>query len=621
MPVLCHSRVLSAGVLIRQTSGKAGLPWSRCYSARMRPEGWTTVGTVLAMVIAMAFDLVGPDMALVAGLTLLLATGVLVPEEAFSGFSNPAVATIAALFVVAAGVRETGALDFVARRVLGTPKGTPSAQLRVMAPVGVLSGFLNNTPVVAMFVPLIQRWSKQIAQPVSFLLMPLSYAAILGGMCTLIGTSTSLLVAGMYEARVGATLGVFDITPLGVPVFIVGTAYMLLVSSRLLRRGSGVDAMSEDAKEYAIAFRVSAGSPVVGQTIEECLRSLPKLFLFEMERDGELFPAVKPSTKLRADDILVFAGIIVDAAVDLRKKGLVPAGNQLEKLKGRSERTWVEAVVAASGPLNGKTVRESRFRTEYNAAIIAVHREGARVSSKVGDIYLQPGDMLLIEAAPAFVRKYRTDPSFVLVAAVAGSEAPKHEKAWIAGGILAMMVATNASGLFSLLTGSLLAAGMMLVTRCITGPQARAALDLRVLVTVGAAIGLGVAVENSGAATVLSDALVSSLASSGTLVLMAVIFGVTALLSGFVYTATSAALMFPIAAQVAEAANIPLLPMTLLVIIAACSAFSSPIGYAANLMVYGPGGYRYRDFLKVGLPLQILVGAVTLLVLHYGWLT
>ena len=358
----------------------------------------------------------------------------------------------------------------------------------------------------------------------------------------------------------------------------------------------------------------------MGQTIEDSLRALPKLFLFEMERDGVLFPAVPPSTKLKVGDLLVFAGIVIDAAVDLRKMGLVPAADQLAKLSGRSERTWIEAVVSQVGSIVGRTVRESRFRTEYNAAIIAVHRQGERVSSKVGDIVLQPGDVLLIEGAPSFVKRYRTDPNFVLVSEVADSAPPKHDKAGVAGAILVAIVVANAFGFANLLTAALAGAGAMLLTRCIDGAQARRALDLRVLVTVGAAIGIGVAVEKSGAAAVLGGGLVSLLQPYGSIAVTAGIFAVTATLAGFVYTATSAALMFPIAATTAEAMGLPLMPIAILVMIAACSAFSTPIGYAANLMVYGPGGYRYTDFMRVGLPLQILVGIVTVAMLHWLWL-
>lgn len=577
----------------------------------MSQDAWTTVGVVAVMVAVMAANIAGPDLVLVGGLTLLLASGVLDPAEAFVGFANPAVVTIGALFIVAAGVRETGALDFAARRMLGAPTSTATAQLRIMAPVGFLSGFLNNTPVVALMVPLIQRWSTQIRVSPSLLLMPLSYAAILGGTCTLIGTSTNLLVAGMLAARAPSeALGMFDMTPIGLPVLILGTGYVLLFSRRLLEPRHGTRRDAAEAKEYAIAFRVQPGSPVVGQTIDDCLRSLPKLFLFELERNGAVIPAVPPETKLQVDDVLVFAGIVVDAARDLRKMGLVPEADQLAKLSGR--RGWIEAVVAARGPMVGKTVRESRFRTVYNAAILAVHRQGERVSSKVGDIVLQPGDVLLVEGSSSFARANRADSNFVLISAVDDSIPPAHDKAWVAAVILVAMVGVNAAGLMPLLTASLLAAAAVVVTRCISPAGARNALDLKVLVTVGSALGIGFAVDKSGAAQALGENLTALFAPMGVAPLLIAIFAATAILAGLVYTATAAALMFPVAATIAEARGIPLQGVAIVVMFAASTAFSTPIGYAANLMVYGPGGYRYSDFLKLGLPLQILIAIITI---------
>jgi len=588
------------------------------YDRAMGVDGWLTVGVVLAMVVVMALNLAGPDLVLVAGLTVLLASGVLDPSEAFSGFANPAVGTIAALFVVAAGIRETGALDYVARTVLGRPRNVAGAQLRVMLPVGFLSAFMNNTPVVAMFVPMLQRWSKQSRISVSKLLIPLSYAAILGGTCTLIGTSTNLVVAGMAAAKSDPVeLGMFDVAVLGVPALVVGTLYILFASRWLLPARRGVDQDVTDVREYSIAFQVAAGSPVVNETIESTLRSLPKLYLFELERDGQVFPAVSPQTKLKVGDLLRFTGIVVDAAVDLRKMGLVP---EESAITGRPDRGWVEAVVANQSALVGRTVRDARFRTEYDAAILAVHREGERVPAKVGDIVLQPGDLLLLEAEPGFARRHRADPSFMLLSPVADSAPPNHRRAPLAALILVAVVALNAAGVLPLLTAALLGAGALVLTGCLRGYQARRALDLRVLVTVGAALGVGLAVESSGAAEFLGNALVNASAPFGDIALLGSVFAATSVLAGLVYTATAAAVMYPIAAAAIEGAGMPGSAAALLVMHAASTAFSSPIGYAANLMVYGPGGYRYSDFIRMGLPLQVLLGALSVTILWVLWL-
>ena len=578
----------------------------------MSTEGWLTVGTIVAMVLALGRGLGGPDLVLTAGLALLLALGVLTPEDAFLGFANPAVVTIAALFVVAAGVRETGALDLVGRWVLGRPRALAGAQLRVMRPVSSLSAFLNNTPVVAMFVPLVERWARRHGLPASLLLMPLSYAAILGGTCTLIGTSTNLVVAGMVAERHPETLlGMFDVAAAGLPVLVVGTLYVLLASPRVLRGRQPAAVSLGDQRAYTVALRVERGSPVAGQTIEDAgLRSLEGLFLYDVEREGQLLPAPPPTTVLREADILRFAGR-VETVVDLRRLRLVPATDQISKLAGRPERRWVEAVISAQSSLAGVTVREARFRTRFNAAILAVHRQGERVSTKVGDIALEPGDVLLIEAHPSFVRKHAQDPAFALVSPVEGSTPPRHERAPVAALLLLAMVVGNVAGILPLVTAALLAAGAMLVTRCLTGTQARRSLDLQVLVTVGAALGIGRALDASGAAAAVGEALLVTVAPYGPAALLGAIFAATAILAGVAYTSTAAALMYPVAATVAGSPGLSVESAAYVVMLAASTAFSTPVGYAANLMVYGPGGYRFGDFFRLGLPLQVLVGLVT----------
>ncbi|MEO0323829.1 MAG: SLC13 family permease, partial [Myxococcota bacterium] len=523
-------------------------------------------------------------------------------------------------FVVAAGVRETGALDLVARWVLGRPRALAGAQLRVMLPVSSLSAFLNNTPVVAMFVPLVERWARRHGLPASMLLMPLSYAAILGGTCTLIGTSTNLVVAGMVADRHPETvLGMFDVAAAGLPVLVLGTLYVVLAAPRVLRGRQPAALSLGDQRAYTVALRVERGSPVAGQTIEEAgLRSLEGLFLYDVEREGQLLPAPPPTTVLKESDILRFAGR-VETVVDLRRLRLVPATDQISKLAGRPERRWVEAVVAAQSPLAGVTVREARFRTRFNAAILAVHRQGERVSTKVGDIALEPGDVLLIEAHPSFVNKHARDPAFALVSPVEGSAPPRHDRAPVAALLLLAMVVSNVAGLLPLVTAALLAAGAMLVTRCLTGTVARRSLDLQVLVTVGAALGIGRALDTSGAAAAAGEALLLTVAPYGPAALLGAVFAVTALLAGVAYTSTAAALMYPVAATVAEAQGLSVESAAYVVMIAASTAFSTPVGYAANLMVYGPGGYRFGDFLRLGLPLQILVGVLTVTAVRLLW--
>ncbi|MBK7972835.1 MAG: SLC13 family permease [Deltaproteobacteria bacterium] len=587
-------------------------------------QAWVTLATVAGMLFVMVRNLAGPDVTLLGGVVLLLSMGILTSKEAFAGFANEGMLTVGVLFVVAAAMRETGALDFFVRRILGRPRSVIGAQLRLMVPAAGISAFINNTPLVAAMVPIVSDWSKRIGVSASRLMMPLSWATILGGTCSLIGTSTNLVVVGLVQKKDPSIhIPLFEIAWVGIPVAIVGIAYTVLLSKRLLPDRTGSLEALRDPREYTVAMRVEAGSPVVGMTIEEAgLRHLPGLFLVDVERDGDLLPAVGPEVRLKADDQLTFAGV-VESVVDLRKiRGLVPATEQVAKLTDpRPERRLVEAVVASQSPLVGKTPKEIEFRTVYNAAIIAVHRRGERVRGKIGTIELKAGDTLLLDTHPNFLRTRRNDAAFALVAAVEGSAAPRHERAWLAGGVVLAMIVANAAGWISLLLAGLLAAGALLLTRCLTADEAREAVDLRVLVAIAASFGVGAAIEQSGLAKVLGAEIVRLAEPLGTVGILAAVYLATTVLTELVTNNSAAALMFPIAMATAEAAHAPSLkPFYYVVMMAASASFSTPIGYATNLMVLSPGGYRFGDFLRFGVPLQLLLAGVTVVVVYLRWM-
>jgi len=586
-------------------------------------EAWTTLAVTALMVLAMARGWAASDLVLLGGVTVFVTLGIISLREAVAGFANEGMLTVAALLVVAAGVHETGGFDTVLRPVLGRPTSLFVAQLRMMLPVSFVSAFLNNTPIVAMMVPVVTDWSRRSGLVASRLLIPLSYASILGGTCTLVGTSTNLVVYGLArEHDPDIAIAFFDIAWLGLPAAVVGTLYVLLTSRWLLPDRAGAMDMIERPREYTVAMRVTADSPIVGQTIEDAgLRHLPGLFLTEIEREGETMAAVGPRTRLHGEDQLLFVGR-VDSVVDLRKiRGLVPATDQVDKLaEPRPNRRLIEAVVAAESDLLGRSVRDTGFRTRFGAAIVAVHRNGARVGGKVGDIVLSVGDVLLLEAPPAFLRRYRHDASFALVTEVEGSALVRHEKAPVAIALLVAMVAVSALGLMDLLTAALLAGGGMLATRCLRGAQARSALDLHMLLTIASAFGVGAALERSGAAAAVGQLIVGAGEPLGPVGIVAGIYVATALLTELITNNAAAALMFPIAAAVAGPAGIGLAHVSLVVMMAASASFATPVGYQTNLMVYGPGGYRFGDFVRFGLPLQLALAAVTVGVASALWL-
>ncbi|MDH5672059.1 MAG: SLC13 family permease [Myxococcales bacterium] len=589
-------------------------------------EAWSTLALVALMVAAMMRNLAAPDMVLLAGLSLLLGLGILTPAEAFSGFSNTGMLTVAVLFVVAAGVQETGGLDMLMRRALAQPRSVAAAQLRLMLPISLASAFLNNTPLVAMMVPIVQDWSRRTGISPSRLFIPLSYAAIVGGSCTLIGTATNLVVLGLAnESLPELSVGIFDIAALGLPVALATMVYVLIASPWLLPDRGGGRSMLDNPREYTVAMSVAAGAPVVGQTIEQAgLRQLPGLFLIEIERaDGELRPAPGPKVRLHADDRLLFAGVI-DSVVDLRKiRGLSPAedGDDDAPLAApRPTRRLVEAVVAANSALTRQNIREARFRTRYGAAVIAVHRQGERIRSKIGDIVPQAGDTLLLETAPSFIESFRNNPTFALVSEVEGSRPVNHERAGLSFLLLTAMVISNALGLLPLLTAAMLTAFAMIVGGCLSASQARKAVDLPVLITIAAAFGIGTALDKTGVAAAIALGLAPTHAYFGSLGLMTAIYIATVVLGAVATSKAAVVLMFPITLAATRELGLPFEPFMYTLMLAAAASFTTPIGYQTNLMVYGPGRYRFIDFTRFGLPLQLIAGAVTVGFAKLLWL-
>ena len=583
-----------------------------------------TLAVLLACVLALTFTRAAPDAVLTGGLVLLLACGVVPLEQALAGFGNPGLAAVAALFAVAEGLRQTGAVEYAGRRALGRPKSIGSAIARVAVPSAAVSAFLNNTPVVAAALPVVSDWAKRNSFSPSHLLMPLSFAAVLGGMCTLFGTSTLLVLDGLYRADFGVGLGLFEIAWVGLPSAALGVVYLIVATPRLLPERRPAAENLRDPREYTVEMLLDAASPLVGQTVERAgLRHLPGAYLLEISRDDgaggtQVLAAVGPNERLRAGDRLVFVGV-VDSVKDLRRlPGLVPATDQTFKLNDGGTRQLVEAVVSDGYPFLGRTVRESRFRSHYNAAIIAVARGGERIAGRIGDVRLEPGDTLLLEAPPGFVKLRRYSKHFFLVSGVEDSAPPRFERAWLARGILILMVAAVALEWFPPFVAAALALGTMIGTRCLLISEARRSVDWGVLIAIAAGLGLGEALKSSGTATLLADGL-TGLAGNSPRGQLAVLFLLTAGLANLITAKAAGVIVYSIAVAVAARLGLHPLPFVLAVMAAASGVFASPVGFQTNLMVLGPGGYRASDYLRLGGPLTAIVFAVAMAVIPAVW--
>jgi di/tricarboxylate transporter len=624
----------------------------------MKFELVVTLTVLAAILIGLLQETIGAEIVMLAGLTLLVLLGVVSLDEALAGFGNPSVVMIGALFVVGSGLRSTGALDTISSWLFGRPRpGVPV--VRYLGPIAGLSAFMANTPLVAFFLPVFVQLAKRMALSPSKLLIPLSYASILGGCCTLIGTSTNLVVDGMLRKldveRGGGAMPMFELTPVGLPIAVIGLAYLVTIGFRMLpNRQDLMEYIETHPREYSLEMVVREGCPLAGQSVRSAgLRDLPGLYLYRIERHDRVIAAVSPGDVMRVGDILCFSGVAA-TVVDLQRiRGLDPVEHRLEltapgatparpvdgpgsldSMEGlplaaapaaapRTGRQLCEVVISSTSPLQEQSIKDADFRTRYGAVIIAVHRSGEKLQQKIGQIVLRVGDTLLIDAGEDFVRRWRHSPDFVLVSGVEDSAPVRHERAWIALTLFAlvvvgMSVASDSAGLSPTVI-SVAGAVLMVLTRCVRSQEATRNVEISVLVLVAASLGIGKAMESSGAAYWLASGILAGCRDFGPIVLMAVIYVLTVALSELLSNNATAALMGTLAIQAAAQQHINARPLLIAVAVASSCAFATPIGYQTNLMVLNPGGYRIMDYVKVGLPLDFLCFFVSVIVIPLFW--
>lgn len=596
------------------------------------------------------------DVIFAGALGIFVICGITPPKVAWAGFANGAVIAIGSSLIVAAALRNTGALDSFSRKLLGSVRSEKGALGRLTAVLLPASAFLLNTAIMAMLLPVVISWCRRQHVAPSRLLLPMSYLAILGGTCTLVGTSTNFIVNEKLEAQYSEALvadasageqqnwlhehandlrpmSLFEISRVGVPCALGGALLLLFVSRRLLPdRTELLESLEDQRREYLVEMTVSQGCGLIDKTVEEGgLRSLPGLFLIEIDRDGDVIAPIAPSDRIHLNDRLVFTGVVA-TIVDLEKiPGLIPAADinyeiSPEKADARS---LVEVVLSPSSPLVGSSIRNANFRQLYNAAVVAVHRNGQRLPSKIGDIELLPGDTLLLQTAHGFVRTFRNRPDFYLVSGVADSKGRRHDKLLIAclitAGMIIWLLAQSfipVDGSFSALAKAEVAmfvsALAFILTGCLKAADARRAIDVPLLVTIAAAIGVGDGFERCGGAGVVASFVLQFL-DGNAMVSLIVLFVITLCLTEMISNVAVAAVMFYIAVDLAAQLGVSPRPFVMAITLAASLSFVSPIGYQTNLMVMGPGGYRPRDYIRAGLPMSILVSIIALIVIPFAW--
>ena len=584
-------------------------------------EAWFCLGVVIVVLIALMRDVVAPAVAMAGGMVAVLVAGIVTPGEALSGFSNPAPLTVAALFILARAVEKTGALTPVVRSTLGTGGSVRGSLARLIFPTTAASAFLNNTPIVAMLLPQVRDWAEARGRSPSLYLMPLSFAALLGGVVTVIGTSTNLVISGLLEAAGEPAMGFFEITAVGLPIAIVGAVVLVLITPSLLPIRRSVRQEAEDeTRKFVVDMVVEGNGQINGRTVEAAgLRHLTGSFLATLERDGELVAPVSPDMVLKTGDRLRFIGKS-DDVMDLQKtRGLksAEAGHLLSI--GTGQARYFEVVIGAASPLVGHTLQDADFRSRYQAAVLAIHRAGQRVDAKLGQVELRLGDTLLLVADDGFLERWRDRGDFLLVS---GSKPapPRANKNALLVGVVTLGIVLGASlDLLPILNASLLAAFVLVGLRVLTPGEARSAVDLDVILVIASAFGVAIAVEKSGLAAIVAGGMVDLFDGFGDRGILLGVILATVILTAVVNNNASALLMFPIAMSAAGATSVQGRGFAIAVAVASSVDFLTPIGYQTNTMVYGPGGYHFGDYARLGAPLTLLVIAVLVVLVPMRW--
>jgi di/tricarboxylate transporter len=578
----------------------------------MTLAAWSTVIVITVTLALLMTERTPPALAVLGGVVTLLALGVLTPADALAGFSNPAPFSVAALYVVARAVEKTGAIQPFLRSTLEGVQSTRTALARLLLPVAGTSAFLNNTPIVAMIAPQVSAWAQRTGQAPSRFLMPVSFAAILGGVVTAIGTSTNLIASGLMESHGMPPMEMFEITLVGGAVAASGVAYLVLFAHKLLpERGAPRNALETAAREFVVEMEVVTNGPLDGAQVEAGgLRSLQGLFLAEVRRASDVIAPARPDTIIRGGDVLVFVGK-ADLVLDLRNKpGLRSAEHKHAQAFHAAGHTYFDAVVGPSSPLVGSTLREAEFRSRYQGAVLGIHRSGAPIRAKLGAVRLHVGDMLLVLSDEGFRERWRDRPDFLLIAHRGGLAPASTRQAWLVGAVLAAVVLGNAVGLFPILQATMVGAFVLVATRVLTMAEARRAIDTDVIILIAASFGLGRALEVTGLATIVANGIMAPFDVMGPSGALLGLLIATIALTELITNNAAVVLMFPVAMIVAETHGLDPRASALALAIAASASFLTPIGYQTNTMVFGPGGYRFGDYFRLGLPLTVLLVVV-----------
>ncbi len=562
---------------------------------------------LIVLLIALLYkEVVHPAAAFAGMVSLLLLTKFITPKEALSGFSNPQIASIALLLIVGHAVKKSGLVDVLFDRLFSSSSNLREFLLKLTGCVSASSAFVNNTPIVAMLIPHVYGWAKKRGISPSKVLVPLSYAAILGGTLTLVGTSTNLVVNGFLVDSGFKPLGIFSFTPFAFLGVFLGVLYIALVAPKLLPdRKDSISQLLKNRRKYLVETLVLDSSPIIGKTVEEAgLRGLKSLFLVEILRNGRKISPVSPKEKIFPGDTLIFAGN-VDAVSDIETLGLGLSLPKVCSLKAPVKNV-VEALIPTNSSLINKTVKESNFRSRFDAAIVAIHRSGEKLSGKIGSIRLKAGDLLLLLTGNDFEKRASDTSDIYVISHLKRLENFPLWKSLVPVVGFAVVLLLSALKLIPLFTGLLALLVLLIGVGFLSYSEVKNSFDLTLVFVAALALPIGKAMVKTGLAQLLAKSVISFLSPFGFIGVLAGAYLVANILTEFITNVAAASIAFPVVLEMAKLGGYPIHLLALSLAFGASASFITPIGYQTNIMVYSLGGYKFSDFLKVGLPLSLL---------------
>lgn len=578
-------------------------------------HAWITIVTVFVMFSTLLLTKLRTDLVFLCAIAILFVTGVLDAKEAFSGFSSTSVVVVGVLFIVVTGLTYTGVLQWIVKHLLGQPDSYSKAVVRLMLPVAALSSFLSNTTVVSLFVRIVKMWSHKLGVSPSKLLIPLSYASGMGGVCTLIGTPPNLIISGLYADNTGQSMNIFATAVPGLFCLFVGVLSVIAMR-RMLPVRKAPESAFESTSEYTVELQVPSDNPYIGQTLGEAgLYTVKGGSLLEVYHFDEVPSPVTENEYILGGDHLVYAGQIDEILELVETHGLVSANHHVFSLNeidhNRQLRT---AYVTFGSPLIGTTISKSDFERKNNMTLVAVARRGMRISDPPRQVVLRAGDTLLLDCPPHM--NMDTDRLVSQLHFFDNEQLPNiGPKTLISSFIMLAMVVLSALGVMPLLHCAFLAAGAMLIFRCCTPEQAMKSINGEILMVFAGSVVLGLALQKTGVAERLAFGILD-ICGTNPIVVMTSICLVGTFITEFISNTAAGAMFFPIMYQAAEHLGYEPYPFLIALMISVSSSFATPIGSPTHMLVYGPGGYRFSDFMRIGLPMNFIILAANIFIVN-----